>query len=315
MACSSSASNVDAVFGGRTEDEGGVVDLGVWVEVGESGEGVVYGGLRRVEDVLCGEGEKGSGRSGRRVGSEHTTHCERARVNGRSGLSPSEEREGERADARRGENQKGSIYRLTSDTASTGLTQSTTDSVHHSTQSTSHLAHSSSSLPLLLSTRHQVSSLFSTSTPSEHSERPQTHPPRFNLLSTATTSSNRSLVPLDRRPFLPLLLPSPSVRQPRCRPCRTWERASCGACFSPPSYPRSNADPSLLLRPPRAIARLSDRVAKNSIKGYTDTQTKVRDATSNDPWGPSGTQCVLPPLSFPSSRTSEWGGGVLILLS
>ncbi|SGZ30709.1 BQ5605_C049g12438 [Microbotryum silenes-dioicae] len=32
------------------------------------------------------------------------------------------------------------------------------------------------------------------------------------------------------------------------------------------------------------------RVAKNSIKGFTDAQTKVRDATSNDPWGPSGTQ-------------------------
>jgi len=32
------------------------------------------------------------------------------------------------------------------------------------------------------------------------------------------------------------------------------------------------------------------RVAKNSLKGYSETQTKVRDATSNDPWGPSGTQ-------------------------
>lgn len=32
------------------------------------------------------------------------------------------------------------------------------------------------------------------------------------------------------------------------------------------------------------------RVAKNYTKGYTDTQTKIRDATSNDPWGPSGTQ-------------------------
>jgi epsin len=31
-------------------------------------------------------------------------------------------------------------------------------------------------------------------------------------------------------------------------------------------------------------------VAKNYTKGYTDTQTKIRDATSNDPWGPSGTQ-------------------------
>ncbi|KAJ9123190.1 hypothetical protein QFC22_001383 [Naganishia vaughanmartiniae] len=32
------------------------------------------------------------------------------------------------------------------------------------------------------------------------------------------------------------------------------------------------------------------RVAKNYTKGYSDTQTKLRDATSNDPWGPSGTQ-------------------------
>ncbi|KAL8283226.1 hypothetical protein RQP46_006004 [Phenoliferia psychrophenolica] len=34
----------------------------------------------------------------------------------------------------------------------------------------------------------------------------------------------------------------------------------------------------------------SSSVAKNSIKGYSDVQTKVRDATSNDAWGPSGTQ-------------------------
>ncbi|CAE6477805.1 unnamed protein product [Rhizoctonia solani] len=32
------------------------------------------------------------------------------------------------------------------------------------------------------------------------------------------------------------------------------------------------------------------RVAKNYTKGYSDVQSKVRDATSNDPWGPSGTQ-------------------------
>lgn len=31
------------------------------------------------------------------------------------------------------------------------------------------------------------------------------------------------------------------------------------------------------------------RVTKNYTKGYSDTQAKVRDATSNDPWGPSGT--------------------------
>ncbi|KDQ54579.1 hypothetical protein JAAARDRAFT_38265 [Jaapia argillacea MUCL 33604] len=32
------------------------------------------------------------------------------------------------------------------------------------------------------------------------------------------------------------------------------------------------------------------RVAKNYTKGYSDTQAKVRDATSNDPWPPSGAQ-------------------------
>lgn len=32
------------------------------------------------------------------------------------------------------------------------------------------------------------------------------------------------------------------------------------------------------------------RAAKNYTKGYSDVQSKVRDATSNDPWGPSGTQ-------------------------
>ncbi|KAK7046775.1 ENTH domain-containing protein [Favolaschia claudopus] len=32
------------------------------------------------------------------------------------------------------------------------------------------------------------------------------------------------------------------------------------------------------------------RTVKNYTKGYSDTQAKVRDATSNDPWGPSGTQ-------------------------
>ncbi|KAK0521634.1 hypothetical protein OC835_006830 [Tilletia horrida] len=32
------------------------------------------------------------------------------------------------------------------------------------------------------------------------------------------------------------------------------------------------------------------RVGKNYIKGYSDVQIKTRDATSNDPWGPSGAQ-------------------------
>jgi epsin len=28
---------------------------------------------------------------------------------------------------------------------------------------------------------------------------------------------------------------------------------------------------------------------KNIAKGFSDVQIKVREATSNDPWGPSGT--------------------------
>ncbi|KAF5352903.1 hypothetical protein D9758_007886 [Tetrapyrgos nigripes] len=38
------------------------------------------------------------------------------------------------------------------------------------------------------------------------------------------------------------------------------------------------------------VAKGGLRVIKNYTKGYSDTQAKVRDATSNDPWGPSGTQ-------------------------
>ncbi|PKI83459.1 hypothetical protein MVES1_002546 [Malassezia vespertilionis] len=38
------------------------------------------------------------------------------------------------------------------------------------------------------------------------------------------------------------------------------------------------------------LSKSAVRVGKNYIKGYTDTQIKVREATSNDPWGPSGTQ-------------------------
>ncbi|KAN0059961.1 hypothetical protein ACQY0O_007934 [Thecaphora frezii] len=38
------------------------------------------------------------------------------------------------------------------------------------------------------------------------------------------------------------------------------------------------------------ISKSAVRVGKNYIKGYSEVQVKVRDATSNDPWGPSGTQ-------------------------
>ncbi|EJD48874.1 ENTH-domain-containing protein [Auricularia subglabra TFB-10046 SS5] len=38
------------------------------------------------------------------------------------------------------------------------------------------------------------------------------------------------------------------------------------------------------------IGKSTLRTVKNYTKGYSDVQAKVRDATSNDPWGPSGTQ-------------------------
>ena len=38
------------------------------------------------------------------------------------------------------------------------------------------------------------------------------------------------------------------------------------------------------------IAKAALRQAKNITKGFTDIQIKVREATSNDPWGPSGSQ-------------------------
>jgi hypothetical protein len=38
------------------------------------------------------------------------------------------------------------------------------------------------------------------------------------------------------------------------------------------------------------LGKAALRVTKNYTKGYSETQAKVRDATSNDAWGPSGTQ-------------------------
>ena len=38
------------------------------------------------------------------------------------------------------------------------------------------------------------------------------------------------------------------------------------------------------------VAKAALRTAKNLSKGYSDIQVKVREATSNDPWGPSGQQ-------------------------
>ena len=47
------------------------------------------------------------------------------------------------------------------------------------------------------------------------------------------------------------------------------------------------------------ISKSAVRVGKNYLKGYTDTQIKAREATSNDPWGPSGAQMAeLAQLSY-----------------
>lgn len=47
------------------------------------------------------------------------------------------------------------------------------------------------------------------------------------------------------------------------------------------------------------LSKSAVRVGKNYLKGYTDTQIKVREATSNDPWGPSGAQMAeLAQLSY-----------------
>ena len=47
------------------------------------------------------------------------------------------------------------------------------------------------------------------------------------------------------------------------------------------------------------------RTAKHYTKGDSDVQAKVREATSNDPWGPSGTQMnELAQLSYNQSVSS-----------
>ena len=55
-----------------------------------------------------------------------------------------------------------------------------------------------------------------------------------------------------------------------------------------PTHPRRSFPPSTMSL--QHFGRATLRVAKNYTKGYSDVQAKVRDATSNDPWGPTGTQ-------------------------
>lgn len=46
---------------------------------------------------------------------------------------------------------------------------------------------------------------------------------------------------------------------------------------------------SASFRPRRTSLNSVTVASKNYAKGFSDAQIKVREATSNDPWGPSGT--------------------------
>ena len=59
----------------------------------------------------------------------------------------------------------------------------------------------------------------------------------------------------------------------------------CQTCTDHPNLPTKAFLPAM-----QHFGKAALRVTKNYTKGYSDTQSKVRDATSNDPWGPSGTQ-------------------------
>ena len=63
------------------------------------------------------------------------------------------------------------------------------------------------------------------------------------------------------------------------------------------------------------LGKAALRVTKNYTKGYSETQAKVRDATSNDPWGPSGTQMnEIAQLTYNQLRFYH-PGGVTVALS
>ncbi|KAG6917356.1 hypothetical protein DXG01_002821 [Tephrocybe rancida] len=60
-----------------------------------------------------------------------------------------------------------------------------------------------------------------------------------------------------------------------------------------PGYIEDSPQPSTTLLALSSLTNLAKaglRLAGNYTSSYTDVQAKVRDATSNDPWGPSGTQ-------------------------
>jgi len=62
------------------------------------------------------------------------------------------------------------------------------------------------------------------------------------------------------------------------------------------------------------LGKAALRVTKNYTKGYSETQAKVRDATSNDPWGPSGTQMnEIAQLTYNQLRFNHWNNIILPL--
>ena len=40
--------------------------------------------------------------------------------------------------------------------------------------------------------------------------------------------------------------------------------------------------------------------ATNIVMNYTETESKVREATNDDPWGPSGTNSAVPGTRLPN---------------
>ncbi|CAK5272210.1 unnamed protein product [Mycena citricolor] len=67
-------------------------------------------------------------------------------------------------------------------------------------------------------------------------------------------------------------------------PLHAWMHEDQCCTAAPPSLPTGTGHEM------QHFGKGAVRVVKNYTKGYSETQSKVRDATSNDPWGPSGTQ-------------------------
>ena len=75
-----------------------------------------------------------------------------------------------------------------------------------------------------------------------------------------------------------------------CKYCALAEEGSRNQTLCQTGTDHPNLPTKAFLPAMQHFGKAALRVTKNYTKGYSDTQSKVRDATSNDPWGPSGTQ-------------------------